>query len=145
MRSVPGAWQEGDVVLLAGEPELSFAGSEYQALYGELGGEPAPLDLAAEAALVRFLWKAAPLLTLAHDVSDGGLAVALAEAALHSGIGAWLELPDGPLSLFGEGGGCAVVACAPETSSGSARRACGSGSSAATSSRHPLPELRDAG
>ena len=84
VRSVPGAWQEGDVVLLAGEPELSFAGSEYQALYGELGGEPAPLDLAAEAALVRFLWKAAPLLTLAHDVSDGGLAVCLAEAALHS-------------------------------------------------------------
>ncbi len=114
VRGVPGAWQEGDVVLLAGEPELSFAGSEYQALYGELGGEPAPLDLAAEAALIRFLWKASPLLTLAHDVSDGGLAVCLAEAALHSGIGAELELPDGPLSLFGEGGGCAVIACPAE-------------------------------
>ena len=114
VRGVPGAWQEGDVVLLAGEPELSFAGSEYQALYGELGGEPAPLDLAAEAALIRFLWKAAPLLTLSHDVSDGGLGVCLAEAALHSGIGAELELPDGPLSLFGEGGGCAVIACPPD-------------------------------
>ncbi|MGZ4380119.1 MAG: phosphoribosylformylglycinamidine synthase subunit PurL [Gaiellaceae bacterium] len=114
VRGVPGAWQEGDVVLLAGEPELSFAGSEYQALYGELGGEPAPLDLAAEAALIRFLWKAAPLLTLSHDVSDGGLGVCLAEAALHSGIGAELELPDGPLSLFGEGGGCAVIACSPD-------------------------------
>ena len=111
VRAVPGAWQEGDVVLLAGEPELSLAGSEYQALYGELGGEPAPVDLAAEAALIRFLWKAAPLLTLSHDVSDGGLAVCLAEAALHSGVGAELELPDGPVSLFGEGGGCAVIAC----------------------------------
>ena len=111
VRAVPGAWQEGDVVLLAGTPGLSFAGSEYQALYGELGGQPSQLDLAAEAALVRFLWKAAPLLTLAHDVSEGGLAVCLAEAALHSGIGAALELPDAPLALFGEGGGCAVLAC----------------------------------
>ena len=114
VRGVPGAWQEGDAVLLAGAPELSFAGSEYQALYAELGGTPAELDLAAEAALIRFLWKAAPLLTLAHDVSDGGLAVCLAEAAIHSGIGAELDLPDDPVALFGEGGGCAVLACPAE-------------------------------
>ncbi|HEX6699854.1 MAG TPA: phosphoribosylformylglycinamidine synthase subunit PurL [Gaiellaceae bacterium] len=114
VRVVPGAWREGDVVLLAGAPQLSLAGSAYQALAGPPAGRPAPLDLAAEAALVRFLWKAAPLLTLAHDADRGGLAVALAEAALWSGIGAELELPDDELALFGEGGGQAVVACAPE-------------------------------
>src|SRR5207248_10757402 len=65
-------------------------------------------------ALVRFLRQAAPLLTLAHDTGRGGLAVALAVAALHSRVGARLELPDDELALFGEGGGQAVVACAPE-------------------------------
>ena len=114
MRLVPGAWREGDVVLLAGAPELSLAGSAYQALAAPPAGRPAPLDLAAEAALVRFLWKASPLLTLAHDCDRGGLAVALAEAALWSGMGAELELPDDEVALFGEGGGQAVVACAPE-------------------------------
>jgi phosphoribosylformylglycinamidine synthase len=48
-----------------------------------------------------------------HDASEGGLAVALAEAAIASGIGAELDLPDDPLLLFGEGGGQAVLASAP--------------------------------
>jgi phosphoribosylformylglycinamidine synthase subunit PurL len=89
VRLVPGRWREGDTILLAAAP-------------GEL-------DFAAESALVRFLWKAAPLRTLAHDVGDGGLDVALAEAALWSGVGAALELPSDH-----SGGGQAVLACAPE-------------------------------
>ena len=75
---------------------------------------PGELDLAAEAALVRFVWKAAPVLTLAHDVSDGGLAVALAELALHSGIGAEIDLEPEALAWFGEGAGRVVVACSTE-------------------------------
>src|SRR5205085_11322734 len=51
VRLIPGKWLPGDVVLLAQAPEAS---------------------LAAEAALIRFLWKAAPLLTLCHDVGYGG-------------------------------------------------------------------------
>jgi phosphoribosylformylglycinamidine synthase len=88
VRDVPGRWRTGDVVLLAAAPE--------------------PLDLRVEAALVRFLWKSAPSLTLAHDVGDGGLEVALAEAAEWSGIEADVELPDEPPA------GAAIVACAPE-------------------------------
>jgi phosphoribosylformylglycinamidine synthase subunit PurL len=103
VRRIPGRWREGDVVLLAGDPDLSLADLSYEAL-----------DLRAEAALVRFLWRAAPLLTLAHDTGRGGLAVALAEAALWSGVGADLDLPDDELALFGEGGGQAVLACPPE-------------------------------
>jgi phosphoribosylformylglycinamidine synthase len=114
VRLVPGRWQEGDVVLLAGAPSLSLDGSAYQGLAGPPAGRAAPLDLAAEAALVRFLWKAAPVLTLAHDADRGGLALALAEAALWSGVGAELDLPDDEVALFGEGGGQAVLACAPE-------------------------------
>jgi len=113
VRTVPTAWREGDVVLLAGAPRLSLDGSEYQALYGHIGGAPAPLDLEAEAALVEFLWRAAPLLSLAHDAAEGGIGVACAEAAIASRIGAELELPSDPMELFGEGGGHAVVACAP--------------------------------
>ena len=112
VRTVPGRWREGDAIVLAGAPELSFAGSEYQALWGQAGGRVANLDLAAEITLIEFLWRAAPLLTLAHDASAGGLAVALAQAALWSGVGADLELDGGELAWFGEGGGQAVVACA---------------------------------
>jgi phosphoribosylformylglycinamidine synthase subunit PurL len=114
VRAVPTRWREGDVVLLAGRPEPSLAGSEYQALYGEPGGRIANLALSAEALLVEFLWRAAPLLTLAHDAAEGGLAVCLAEAALWSGIGADLDVDAGVEALFGEGGGQAVIACAPE-------------------------------
>jgi phosphoribosylformylglycinamidine synthase subunit PurL len=114
VRAVPGRWREGDVVLLVGTPDLSLAGSEYQALFGEVGGEVAGLSIETEAQLVEFLWRSAPVLSLAHDASTGGLAVALAEAALWSGVGADVGLPDDPIAWFGEGGGQAVVACARE-------------------------------
>ena len=84
---MPGAWQSGDVVLLAEVPEAS---------------------LDAEASLIRFLWKAAPLLSLCHDVGYGGLAQALADAARWSGRKADVALPDEPLH------GAAVLATAPE-------------------------------
>jgi phosphoribosylformylglycinamidine synthase len=79
-----------------------------------VGGKLPRLDLAAEAALVEFLWRAAPACSLVHDASEGGLAVALAEAAIFSGLGADVELPVDPRAWFGESGGQAVLACAPE-------------------------------
>ena len=115
---MPGAWREGDVILLAGASPVALAGSEYQARFGEVGGRPARLDLDTEAALVEFLWRAAPQCSLVHDVSLGGLAVALAKAALHSGVGAEVTLPDDPRAWYGEGGGQAVVACTPEVADG---------------------------
>ena len=80
VRRVPGAWREGDAIYLAGAPALTLDGSEYQARYGELAGRPAPLDLAAEARLIAFLHRAAPVASLVHDAAEGGLAVCLAEA-----------------------------------------------------------------
>ena len=114
VRLVPKGWRDGDSVLVAGASALSLAGSEYQALFGEVGGAPGPLDLDAEARLVSFLWRAAPICTLVHDASEGGLAVCLAEAALFSGCGAHLMLDDDALALFGEVGGRAVLACPPD-------------------------------
>jgi len=110
VRTIPTIWREGDAIFLAGRPALSFDGSDYQALYAVPAGRPAPLDLAYEAALVSALHEAAPRCSLVHDAAEGGLAVALAEAAIASGVGAGLDLSDDALALFGEGGGQAILA-----------------------------------
>ncbi|MEX2211840.1 MAG: phosphoribosylformylglycinamidine synthase subunit PurL [Gaiellaceae bacterium] len=112
VRAIPGVWSEGDEIFLARAGDVSLNGSEYQALFGEVGGMPAALDLEAEAQLIDRLWRTAPSLSLAHDAAEGGLAVALAEAAIVSGIGARLTLPVDETELFGEGGSRVVVASA---------------------------------
>jgi phosphoribosylformylglycinamidine synthase len=110
VREVPRGWREGDVILLArSRSPLTFAGSEAQARWGSLGGSPS-LDVRSEVALVRFATRTAPRASLVHDIAEGGLAVALAEAALWSGVGASLDLDDDPLTLFGEVGGQVIVA-----------------------------------
>jgi phosphoribosylformylglycinamidine synthase II len=115
VRSIPSRWNEGDVVLLAGAAPVAFDGTEFQARFlGGVAGRPHEPDLAAEAALIGFLHLAAPHLTSAHDPSDGGLAVALTELALWSGLGAEVQIGDDVLDWFGEGGGRAVVTCRPE-------------------------------
>jgi phosphoribosylformylglycinamidine (FGAM) synthase-like enzyme len=112
VRRLPGRWREGDAILLArSRSPLTLAGSEAQARWGSLGGSPA-LDLASEVALVRHTERCAETASLVHDVSDGGLAVALAEAALWSGVGAELDLDDDVLTLFGEVGGQVIFAFA---------------------------------
>ena len=121
VRLAPRRWREGDVVLLASVPDR--------------------LDVAAEAALVRFIWRSAPLLSLAHDVGEGGLEAALAEAALWSGVGA-------EVSLVGDGGDGArvVLACAPERVDRLGFHGLKQIGAAAGRSilGVPLPELRDA-
>jgi phosphoribosylformylglycinamidine synthase subunit PurL len=114
VRLVPKGWSDGDSILVAEATPPSLAGSEYQARFGDVGGTPVRLELEAEARLVGFLWRAAPLCTLVHDVSGGGLAICLAEAAIHSGVGAETALDEDAVTLFGETGGRAVLACTPE-------------------------------
>jgi phosphoribosylformylglycinamidine synthase subunit PurL len=83
-------------VWLLGATRAEFGGSVWQRLTtGRLEGPPPALDPAAEAALHRLLTTLAAhrLLAGAHDLSDGGLAVALVEATLAAGVGATLTLP----------------------------------------------------
>lgn len=113
---VPAGWGEGDVVVLArSRSPLTWAGSESQARWGEPGGTPT-LDLESEVALVHWARATAARATLVHDVAEGGLAVALAEAALWSGVGVVLEpdLADDALALFGEVGGQVLAALPPD-------------------------------
>jgi phosphoribosylformylglycinamidine synthase len=124
VRRVPRGWRDGDTILLArSRSPVTLAGSEAQARWGTLGGVPT-LDLASEVALVGQTTRFARHATLVHDVAEGGLAVALAEAALWSGLGATFDLDDDPLTLFGEIGGQVIVALPPdelETSDAGAR------------------------
>ena len=64
--------------------------------------------------MIRTLHEVAPRCSFVHDVAEGGLAIALAEAALAAGIGAELDLDDDALTLFGEGGGRAILASSEE-------------------------------
>jgi phosphoribosylformylglycinamidine synthase len=88
-------------------------GSEWlQVMHGRAAGRPPRLDLEAERALHRFLAEAAAerLLRSAHDVSDGGLAVALAECCFRGeepGVGGRFDLDDVPVLEAGEGGALA--------------------------------------
>jgi phosphoribosylformylglycinamidine synthase II len=118
VRLVPGAWREGDEVYALGAPTLSLDGSEYQAQFlGGPAGRPPMPDLVAENALVRALWRAAPVLSAVHDAAEGGLAVALAELAVFSALGARIQLDDDALAWFGEGGGQAVVSLSADDAS----------------------------
>jgi phosphoribosylformylglycinamidine synthase II len=117
-RAVPMAFVgEGDVILLAGaEPSLDdLGGSEYVGLArGIVAGKP-HVDLDAEARLQRFLVDAAAtgLLRSAHDISAGGLAVALAESCIPSGAGAVIDAGIASPALFAETQSCAVVSARP--------------------------------
>jgi phosphoribosylformylglycinamidine synthase len=114
----PGAEAQANGVSLRGEA-ADLAGSEYlRQAHGLTAGRPR-IDLALEARLQRFLVAAADagLLRAAHDCSQGGLAVALAEACLARGVGFAAEAAsiDGRLdaALFGEAASRAVLSVAP--------------------------------
>jgi len=75
----------GDAILLMGETRDELGGSEYLAtIHGVVGGEPPSCDLTKEKAAMDALHEAivAGVVASAHDCSDGGLAVALAEACM---------------------------------------------------------------
>ncbi|HET7558742.1 MAG TPA: AIR synthase-related protein [Limnochordia bacterium] len=108
----------GDEIWLLGEPAGRLGGSEYWAMTaGRPLGRPADVDLARHARLIGLLVEAARrgLIRSAHDVSDGGLAIACAEATW-GGVGAQVDLPAlGRLdeTLFGEAPSRVLLAVDP--------------------------------
>ena len=98
-RRTPMAWgPDGDLIYVLGETRDEFGGSEWaHVVHSHLGGMPPHLDLEAERQLGQILVAGSRdgMFTAAHDVSDGGLAVALVEMALRSDVGARCWVPDG--------------------------------------------------
>jgi phosphoribosylformylglycinamidine synthase subunit PurL len=119
----PGFVDEGDLIVLVGSAMPGLAGSEYAALAGEAVEDGPPvLDLDRERALQSFVREAIGrgLVASAQDVSGGGLAVALAEAAMWGagdrGLGARVRVSvaNSPaVDLFGESPSRVVLTCRP--------------------------------
>jgi phosphoribosylformylglycinamidine synthase len=114
------------VLLNAGEAgdltdaQSEFGSSEYaKEVLGAVWGYPPELDLEKEVGLQKTVIEVIEhgLVDSAHDCSDGGLAVALAEKAFPKGVGARLNLASGGLpaefTLFGENASRIVMSCVP--------------------------------
>ncbi len=116
-KSVGSAFhRHGDQILLIGYGEPRIDASRY---LGRCEGLPPAPDLAREAALITLLVSAADkgLLASAHDVSEGGFAVALAESCINGGIGADVTIPKGRRAdeaMFGEGSARIIASCRPD-------------------------------
>ncbi|HET7398739.1 MAG TPA: phosphoribosylformylglycinamidine synthase subunit PurL [Intrasporangium sp.] len=119
-RSGSGFRTEGAAIYLLGSTRDELGGSEWaHVVHRHLGGTPPTVDLAAEQTLAGVLVAAgrAGLVDAAHDLSDGGLAIALAEATMRHGVGATVdgldrvgEGLDPFTALFSESAARAVVA-----------------------------------
>ena len=125
-----GFREQGDAVLLIGPAGAELGGSEYQRVaHGVTAGAPPELDLELERRVQAAVLEAAGggLLRSAHDVADGGMAVALAECAISGGLGMRCEidastvgrpaqgLPSGRAGiLFGETQSRFIVSCLAE-------------------------------
>jgi phosphoribosylformylglycinamidine synthase len=119
------SWFEGpgDAVFLLGETRAELGGSELvQVIHGRAAGKPPHLDAEAERRLHALVLEAAGLglLRSAHDPSDGGLAVALAECAFRNGepgTGGVFDLAGGlrpDVALFSESASRMVVSTRDE-------------------------------
>ncbi|MGZ8600195.1 MAG: phosphoribosylformylglycinamidine synthase subunit PurL [Actinomycetota bacterium] len=113
--AVRHAFAEGALVYLLGETFPELGGSEFAEVeFGVVAGRPPALDLERELGLLRVLRDGArtDLLRSAHDCGDGGLAVALVEAAIAGATGFAVSLPgDLPahVGMFSESASRAVV------------------------------------
>jgi phosphoribosylformylglycinamidine synthase len=118
-RAGPAFRAAGDAIVLVGSSAPGLGGSAYAALAGITPEDgPPPLDLACEAAVQAWVREAIArsLVGSAQDVSAGGLAVALAESAVHGGLGATVDVAvagSPAVELFGESPSRIVVTCDP--------------------------------
>ena len=126
-RAVPMAWDAGDELWLLGDPgadPASLVASELAWRRGYFGGAP-NLDVGAAVRVVTLLGElsARGVASAAHDLSVGGLGLALARMAIASGCGADIDVPESLLTnptaaLFGERAGRAIVAVRPSEGPG---------------------------
>jgi len=116
-RAAAGFAVDGAQVVLLGTTSEEFGGSVWaDVVHDHLGGRPPAVDLEAERKLATLIAAASAegVLASAHDVSDGGLAIALTEACIHGGRGCAVTLPGDPFTaLFSESSARAVISVTP--------------------------------
>ncbi|MFN3944382.1 MAG: phosphoribosylformylglycinamidine synthase subunit PurL [Allosphingosinicella sp.] len=143
---------EGEAIYLIGEPGPGHLGQSLwlRELHGREDGPPPPVDLDAERSagdLVRGLIRDGKV-TAVHDISDGGLLVAVAEMALSGGIGAELDGDWTAASAFGEDQGRYLVTATGDLDGGAVpvRRIGTTGGDAVrvNGGEAPLARLREA-
>lgn len=114
---------EGDVIFLVGETKAELGGSEFQAVvHGVSEGRPPELDLNVEKKLLNGVLGAiqSGLVQSAHDLAEGGLAVALAESSISGGLGAQINVETSLRSdhaLFSETQSRILLSAAPDKAS----------------------------
>jgi phosphoribosylformylglycinamidine synthase len=111
---LPSGFTSSDqTVILLGETDEELDGSAWAwVAHRHLGGRPPAVRLSAERALswVISTASAGPAITMAHDLSEGGLATALVEACLIGGVGASVDVGDDAfVALFSESAARALV------------------------------------
>jgi phosphoribosylformylglycinamidine synthase len=114
-----GFRQAGHAIALVGPFEPSPAGSELEKLEGRLSAELPAVELERHAAAldaIRAAVRSGGVAT-AHDVSEGGLACAVAECAITGGVGARVDFGE-DFDLFGEGPGGVLLAGPRDTIEG---------------------------
>jgi phosphoribosylformylglycinamidine synthase len=114
-RRLPSGFTATDqAIVLLGETADELDGSAWAwVIHRHLGGRPPQVRLSAERNLARVIHDASRGLgmTMAHDLSEGGLVMALVEACLVNDIGAWITLTDDPwVGLFSESSARAIAA-----------------------------------
>lgn len=120
----PSFKDDGDLILLLGQTRGHVGGTELlSSIYGITAGEAPPIDLEFEVLMQRALLRLTMqrLIKSAHDLSEGGLAVALAESCIHDKLaprGARISFitdkrPD--FLLFGEDQSRIVITVAPSS------------------------------
>ncbi|GFP41642.1 phosphoribosylformylglycinamidine synthase [Candidatus Hakubella thermalkaliphila] len=118
--TTPEFKDEGDLVVLLGETHQDMGGSEYLKLFHDLiAGQPPALDLDLEKRVHLCCLEAirAGLLRSAHDCSEGGLAVAVAESCILGGLGATVNIQEEhkqTVALFSESQSRIVVSLKEE-------------------------------
>ena len=116
-RVTQGFTRNGDHVIVLGSTDEEFSGSTWaDVIHGHLGGRPPAVDLAGERALAELMLDLVKsgILEAAHDLSDGGLGMALVEASLRNDVGVRVDLEDPFTELFSESVARALVVVAEE-------------------------------
>jgi len=116
-KAIPYKFSGVKELILLGETLEEFSGGEWAHLQGHLGGLPPRVDLKREMVLAQFMYAQRDFISAAHDLSDGGLAVALIEMLLHSQTGAKISIHGDLFThLFSESTGRILLAVNPENS-----------------------------